>query len=525
MKRRKTVVSPFVSNESAPEGILQRMYVARERWETTDFVSGMKLLLESDVSLDDPLSDKLVFHYGADCFEGGRFLARSLTTLEAKGSKFAFNLLGILQQRNDVEFSSCLLDLRNTSDSLDNLVQLLARVGLARPVMERALDALGVARDYRIVPRMSTASVAGHSVKIDFEDPKQSFVEVFEEGSWNTKKSMVKPIGEIEIKLLRDAVTFGGSSLILADGRAFLPWQDFHLSSENVLRGDSQIVAIGNEFVVVRGSPVRSYEILGPSISLTSDIANHFGHFVLDCLPRLNACKIPIENRPISATIDASATQFESLVRRVVPEITFHVIDRGKAARHETLRVAIPCRFTPSDLTWGSPFLHDECDQTTTLPSMFNSTAKRALSNDDGGIKLSLLRSGTGEESYRRLQNVVQICVYLETAGFRLISLSDIDFSNLERLVASAHTVVAEAGSSLALNLMMMDIKGKSILLVQAPALGRQEARFAGALAVRGARVALISGVSESPERQADFSVDLSLIKAGLRRLGVQTTT
>jgi len=485
----------------------------------------MKLLLESDVSLDDPLSDKLVFYYGADCFEGGRFIARSLTTLEARGSKFAFNLLGVFQQRNDVEFSSCLLDLRNTSDSLDNLVRLLARVGLAHPVMERALDALGVARDYCVVPRMTTASVAGHSVKIDFEDPKQSFVEVFEEESWNTKKSMVKPIGEIEIKLLRDAVTFGGSSLILADGRAFLPWQDFYLSSENVLRRDSQIVAISNEFVVIRGFSVRSYKSIGPSVSLTSDIANHFGHFVLDCLPRLNACKILPTAGPISATIDSSATQFQSLVRRVIPEISFHVIDRGKAARHETLHIAMPCRFTPSDLTWGSPFLHDELDQTTTLSSMFNSTAKRARSNDDGEINLSLLRSGTGEESYRKLQNAIQIRTYLEAAGFRPIDPSDINFSNLERLVASAHTIVAEAGSSLALNLMLIDIKDKSILLIQAPALGRQEARFAGALAARGARVALISGVSESPERQADFSIDVSLIKAGLRRLGVQITT
>lgn len=103
--------------------------------------------------------------------------------------------------------------------------------------------------------------------------------------------------------------------------------------------------------------------------------------------------------------------------------------------------------------------------------------------------------------------------------------LTRVNSSNPKRLVASAQTVVAETGSSLVLNLTMSEITGKSILLVQAPALGRQEARFAGALAVRGARVALISGVSESPERQADFSVDLSLIKAGLRRLGVQTTT
>jgi capsular polysaccharide biosynthesis protein len=185
----------------------------------------------------------------------------------------------------------------------------------------------------------------------------------------------------------------------------------------------------------------------------------------------------------------------------------------------------MPIRFTPSDLTWGAPFLHHEMDQTISQPTLDSGESWHIRTKGNNVRKLALMRADTGESPYRKLRNTVEIRDYLESCDFRLVKQPDLLLSNLEVLVADSQLIVAEAGSSLAINLMLMDVNGKSILLMQPPALGRQEARMAGVLASRGADVAVVVGESESLERQADFDLKINQIRAGLDRLNLRAST
>jgi capsular polysaccharide biosynthesis protein len=164
-------------------------------------------------------------------------------------------------------------------------------------------------------------------------------------------------------------------------------------------------------------------------------------------------------------------------------------------------------------------------DQTISQPTLDSGDLRHIRTKGNNVRKLALMRADTGEAPYRKLRNTVEITDYLESCDFRLVKQTDLLLSNLEVLVADSQFIVAEAGSSLAINLMLMDVNGKSILLLQPPALGRQEARMAGVLASRGADIAVVVGESESLERQADFDLKISLIRAGLDRLNLRAST
>jgi capsular polysaccharide biosynthesis protein len=507
------------------EEVFQTLSELRDGWETVKFFSGMQWVLGTYIPLTDPRSSRLLFRYGVDCFEGGKHLVNNLTSLEKRGSSFASNTLEVLSSTNEINFLKGLMALKDLSDSTKDLLCFLARINFSRTDMDRALTALGESLNFQVLSKMDIDSGTELSFQNEGKYPSQKIMEIFEDGAWVVKAPKLKSVERTYVKLLHNAVTFGESSLVLTDAKAFFPWQEYSLASENIMRNDSFVVAIGSDYVVTRNLPSASRIIRGQSLSMTSDSANHFGHFCVENLPRLNALKAMGDGKPKTATIDISASQFEILIRRIEPKLSIQRIDCGAAVLHDELYVAMPSRFTPSDLTWGAPFLHHEMDQTISQPTLDNGDLRHIRTKGNNAGKLALMRADTGEAPYRKLRNTVEITDYLESCDFRLVKQTDLLLSNLEVLVADSQFIVAEAGSSLAINLMLMDVNGKSILLLQPPALGRQEARMAGVLASRGADIAVVVGESESLERQADFDLKISLIRAGLDRLNLRAST
>ncbi len=525
LDKRKIGTVPNGFEGLSHEEVFQTLSELRDGWETVNFVSGMQWVLGTDIPLTNPRSGRLLFRYGVDCFEGGKHLVNNLASLEKRGSTFASSVLEVLSSTNEIDFSKGLMALKDLSDSTKDLLCFLARIDFSRTDMDHALTALGESLNFQVLSKMDIDSGTELSFQNENKYPNQKVMEIFEDGVWAAKAPKLQSVERTFVKLLHNAVTFGESSLVLIDNKAFFPWQEYSLASENIMRNDSFVVAICSDYVVTRNLPSASRIISGQSLSMTSDSSSHFGHFCIENLPRLNALKVMGDGKPKTATIDISASQFEILVRRVEPRLSIQRIDCGVAVLHEELYVAMPSRFNPSDLTWGAPFLHHEMDLTTSQLTLDSGESWHIRTRSNNVGKFALMRADTGEAPYRKLRNTVEIRDYLESCDFRLVKQPDLLLSNLEVRVADSQFIVAEAGSSLAINLMLMDVNGKSILLMQPPALGRQEARMAGVLSSKGANVAVVVGESESLERQADFDVEINQVKAGLDRLNLRAST
>lgn len=490
-----------------------------EKYQTVEFEAGMSILLESQARLETPVSETLLFYYASDCFEGGPRLVRQLPNLILRGSRLAAVAHDLLSRATPLPNPESIRYLATLSGSHERTLRFLARIEAERTMVDGVIDLLGLTEDFRTYKELdlspfSQAFPIPPTPKNDGRIHRKKFF------GWSVDSPDLKPAPELSIAALPGAVSFGESSLIVHEGCATMPFSHFKLATENVVRHDSLFIALGPGYIVSRVPPSSSTHISGPSVSLASADSHHFGHFVVENTPRLRALQVRGDSRTgTTAVIDGAAERYAPIIRSWNNGIQLKRVSPLEATTHENLLMAQATSFVASDLTFGTPFTNLESRPTRfELPWELEEPARQGKRNSSSK-RLALLRHGSGGASYRQLLNHGDVTEVLEQFEFRAVAKDDLGFDKLGPSLEHSRYFVTEAGASIAMNLFLIDLFGKSVLLLQHPQLKGQEQRMAGRLAARGAQVFIVQGKSTSAERQSDYKVRVHHCRQALARM------
>jgi hypothetical protein len=102
---------------------------------------------------------------------------------------------------------------------------------------------------------------------------------------------------------------------------------------------------------------------------------------------------------------------------------------------------------------------------------------------------------------------------------FESVEKGDLAYEKLEERLQNSRFIVTEATASIAANLFLTDLVGKSVLLLLHPSHKDQEQRMAGRFAALGARVFIVTGKSVGLQRQSDYMVGVRSFRTGLDQM------
>lgn len=479
----------------------------------------MRALLESPSRFETPLSESLLFYYASDCFEGGKRLVAKLPGLILRGSRLAAHTNEVLIGSAPSVLPESIEYLTALSGSSERTLRFLARIEAERTVVDGVIDSMGLQDVFRTYTTLDLSSVSK-----PFKVPPRSggFGSIHRKTffGWPVFQPDLKPAAEWSIATLPGAVSFGESSLIVYGDAAAMPFSHFKLAPENVVRNDSLFIALGPGYIVSRVPPARSSHIPGPSVSLASADSYHFGHFIIENIPRLRALQAQGDNlQATSAVIDVVAERYAPIIRSWNKDIDLKTVARSEATTHEELLIAAATSFAGSDLTFGAPFVSNESRPTIfELPWELEKPARQVSDSGSSG-RLALLRQGSGSAPYRQLLNHGDVAPILAHFEFRTVERDELGFDKLGSLLNESKYVVTEAGASIAMNLFLINLVGKTVLLLQHPQLKRQEQRMAGRLAAHGAQVFIVRGQAVGPERQSDYAIEVNHLRKAVARM------
>lgn len=503
------------SRSAGFENLLRRY----KKYQTLEFEAGMRALLESQARFEtSAVSETLLFYYASDCFEGGSRFVRHLPNLMLRGSHLAavandlLNLVTPLPNSESIRYLSAL------SGSHERTLRFLARIEAERTVVDGVIGLLGLKGRFRTYKELD---LSPFNETFPVPPPPKNVGRIHRKkfSGWRVDYPDLKHAFKLSIAALPDAVSFGESSMIVQGSSAAMPFSHFTLATENVVRNDSLFIALGPGYIVSRVPPPSSSHIPGASISLASADSYHFGHFIIENIPRLRALQVRAETMTgTNAVIDVVAERYAPIIRSWNNGIQLKKVSPSEATTHEKLLVAQATSFVGSDLTFGAPFVHFESRPTNfELPWELVEPARQGNGNGSSE-RLALMRHGSGA-SYRQLRNHGGVVGVLERFGFRTVGEDELSFDNLKPLLERSKYIVTEASASIALNLLLINLAGKSVLLLQHPQLRNQNQRSAGRLAARGAQVFIVQGKSTIAERQSDYTVEVHHCRQGLARM------
>lgn len=506
------------TQRSRPAGF-EDLLKLHKKYETVEFEAGMRALLEAQARFETPMSETLLFYYASDCFEGGPRLVRQLPNLILRGSHLAAVAHDLLSRAAPLPNPESIRYLATLSGSHERTLRFLARIEAERTVVDGVIDLLGLKEDFRTYKELDLSPFSEtFPIPPTFKNDRGIHRKKF--FGWRVDYPDIKPAHELSVAALPDALSFGESSLIVQGISATMPFSHFRLATENVVRNDSLFIALGPGYIVSRVPPSGSTRISGPSVSLASADSYHFGHFIIENIPRLRALQVRAESPTgTTAVIDVVAERYAPIIRSWNNGIQLKKVSPSEATTHEKLLIAQATSFVGSDLTFGAPFVNLESRPTRfELPWELEEPARQGEGNGSSK-RLALLRHGSGGASYRQLLNHGDVDEVLEQFAFRTVAKDDLGFDKLRPLLESSAYFATEAGASIACNLFLVNLVGKSVLLLQHPQLKGQEQRMAGRLAARGAQVFIVQGKSTSAERQSDYTVRVHHCRQALAQM------
>jgi hypothetical protein len=481
-----------------------------DRYETIQFEREMHQYVAANNSLWHNNADQLLFKYVNHCYQGGVILRENIIRMILRGSKLALFTYIILRCRFKVISSLSFRYFKSLNLDTGEILRYLVRTEVSIAQISEFIQSNNLSEYYRVFKLLMPDEVS--LVAVDKYDSNN--LGVIQLHTTEGKREVLPRIGSIkfrEILVFKNANTYGQSSLIVRDEFATLPWFKFDLAAENVVRNDPYLLAISSRMILTRNLPNSDLKIPGSSISLSDADSHHFGHFVLEGLPRLNAFKF-ISASPLHSTIkiDAASRQFEPLIREIAPKHVIFDVTRGEGVNHEKLLVSTSSRFIASDLTYGSPFdfrdnaiSHEDYRDWSLLNPGYQSRS----------INLSLLRKGTGELNYRKLINSEDLCTAMKQFNFQFVDSRNISYKNLKTMLSKSKIIVTEAGSSISLNLLFFDLNNVTLIFLQHPKLVNQESKLPGLFSSRGAKVHVIEGMGVGEERQSDYFIDAKIFE------------
>jgi hypothetical protein len=489
-------------------------------YQTHEFNAGMLRLLDSSVELGQRSYDTLLLRYANDCFEGGLRLALKAKCLAARGSRLGVIIRNALSSSKPVVLAEELGYLTSLSNSSEDAVRFLAKIGVERSLLDRSIDLLGLSAElltYRILDLSPMSQLFGLAPT----NMRAAGQIHFKTGShWRQASPDLKDVSELSVASISGATSFGESSLIVRGDSATLPFLHFKNAPENVIRRDSLFIAVGQEYILSRVPPASSSLVPKASVSLTSADSGHFGHFVIENLPRLRAIEARRDDHSgTTAVIDAASERYASIIRSWSTEINLKTVVSCEATTHENLLIARATCFAASDLTFGSDFSMDESKPTRfELPWELQTSGRQPKKSKVSG-RLALLRADSGEAPYRKLLNHRELKETLAKFMFESVEKGDLAYEKLEERLQNSRFIVTEATASIAANLFLTDLVGKSVLLLLHPSHKDQEQRMAGRFAALGARVFIVTGKSVGLQRQSDYMVGVRSFRTGLDQM------
>lgn len=493
---------------------IEKLHNLYAEYRTEDFDAGMRALLESPTLLETPLSDSLLFRFVSDCFEGGLQAASRVSNLVLRGSRLAAIIGDAVSHSEALFLPERMQYLVDLGRSYERVLRFLTRIGAQRATVDRAIEILGLGEFFRTFEALDLSPVSKpFGLPPSYSQGEGLILQKTLLG-WRPSYPDLKAAAELTIASLPGAVSFGQSSLLVHGDRATTPFSHFKLANENVVRNDSMFISLGPGYIVSRVPPASCVHIPGPSISLTSADSYHFGHFVIENLPRLRAFgALGVRLKEASVVIDTVAERYSPIIRSWNKDIHLRAVVAAEATTHEKLLITRPTSFAASDLTFGSPFVNDESRPTRfELPWELKKPSNPGKGEEPCG-RVSLLRAGTGGAPRRRLINHNAVKENLVRLQFHTVGKFELGFDTLEPLLRNSKYVVTEAGASIAMNLFLVDLVGKNVVLLQHPQLNRQEQRMAGRLSARGARVWIVTGKAAGGNRQSDYVVKVSHLR------------
>lgn len=476
----------------------------------------MRNFIKSQCSLREDKTDQLLFNYVNNCYQGGKVFKKYIFSLMLRGSKLALFSHVLLRFRFTIVERLAFRRLRSSFSNTDQLLRFLIRLGMNSFQINRLLRTNAMSNSYRVFKHLAPDKVYFlQPEKVTY--PSETTILFYSP----TERRQVAPKITLsknqEVQTFKSATTYGRSSLIVRDEYATLPWLHFELAEENICRNDPLLIGLNSKCILTRSLPTPSSEILESSISMSSPDSHHFGHFVLEGLPRLMATKLKhLSKDEITIKLDRDSIDFLPLIKDVEPNCKSVEVERNEATQHNELLVSVPSRLIASDLTFGSPF---DSQDNGISQSDYEGWDELNMRDTFGINNLSLLRKGTGEANYRHLTNHQELISTMERFNFKILERDSISYENLRKEITTSRIIVTEAGASISLNLLFFNLEGVTIIFFQHPKLLYQETRLPGLLSSRGAKVHVIEGTIMRNSRQADYCIENRIFESILVKI------
>jgi hypothetical protein len=258
--------------------------------------------------------------------------------------------------------------------------------------------------------------------------------------------------------VLEDVVVSSKSNFLLVGGEALLDYQDGELGEVPLDLDVDPIVfapADGSFTALIEGGALAE-EPLEQAFSLVGVNSYNFGHWLIEFLPRVLACRdLPgFGSVPILIDEQMPPQHLDALRLFAGPDHPVVVLSRGKAVRVKRLWACSMPSYVPlsprAGATSGVDVMSIDGPAFAALLAKL-APALDALSGAPGPSRIFLTRK---DSQHRRLVNRPEVEDWFRSQGFEVLDFGELPFPEQLRLARGAELLVGPEGSSLTITLL-----------------------------------------------------------------------
>jgi hypothetical protein len=222
---------------------------------------------------------------------------------------------------------------------------------------------------------------------------------------------------------------------------SWVPGWDFLLDRDGYVLSDTGYISLGSmmgvrphlvlpESSVLLYLPETTVTISAPTIRLSAPVPSHFGHWLVDFLPRLSQTPADFDGAQIAVPAGLNAKQIATLAcLGIAPERLLVCADTARYTFND-LWAYVPGSYIPPVATHVR-FVRN---------GLYDPAAPR------GARRLFILRGGLGS---RLVANMEELSAWLDANGFEYIDPSQMSFEEERAAISSASVLVGTFGSHL----------------------------------------------------------------------------
>jgi hypothetical protein len=399
-----------------------------------------------------------------------------------------------------------------TESALDLLSRTEGRVSSMKPFLPINFSIK------KILPLPPANMIANHFYAIP-KDRDGTFLAVEPDGSSKNLELPFPLSGDDRVYRFNRATIFAGSSLFESGGKLWWDSVKFAENSDGLYPRDRLMVAHDSEEAIVRGRGFgKKTRHFKRALSLLDSASSHFGHFALGTLPKLRILQQATRAGQLTLIVDKSMPpKFLEFISDLNLGVDVAFLGSGERATVDELMVPETLKYFPDVIPKGADtFPYSRLLKYPEFAFLF----EKAPENPKGHRLVSLLRSGTGENRWRRNSNDSELRSVLNSMGFSDLSPLISDFPRLRNELSAADVIVTVNGS-ITHNLILAGVRGKIIVILFHPGYGsHREGGVPGYLALMGNHVVTVrANSSDASDVNSDWWLDPGIFRGLLSKV------